>query len=479
MLMVPNSRCRQRILGALTVLLVCGGCYRHEVRDFAPKAGAVCDAVEFKGNLFNMGTFHVWFNGLPAVHENREGSPDELWAWVPEGATTGPIRVRVDTGWGFVLGIFGTDHTFAEDFVVTGTPARPVIQSFSPDQQTVMPGETTTLRWSVSSPHTALTLNGDDVFGSTAWTVTPLNTTTYTLEATNVCLTAKSTVSVSVSAPTLTSLNKKTYHPEEKLRAFGSGLGGSGISSEMEFSGGGTTVTVPALSSSASVLEATVPTTLPAGPVTVRALVGGVASNDEAFTLDARTNGAFTEMMGSIKTKGQDCLGKKVKIGPSSLGGPGEIQASFSEGNKNLWTHSFKPGDLGGAGFSKTCELGAIVQMPSGGYVSDYLMLFRHFASMKQLSATAYAQSPGWICPSCLHLMSSPKGELVITSGVAPVGPGDITITIWDMVTGKKVGASKDGNCSPNCNSLSAEVITGNKVRITLHGTTVGTFPIF
>ena len=75
-----------------------------------------------------------------------------------------------------------------DENVVVPPPGAPVIDSFTADPETVEAGETSTLSWSLSGEApTTLEISPDvgDVMGSTDTEVTPTETTTYTLTASN------------------------------------------------------------------------------------------------------------------------------------------------------------------------------------------------------------------------------------------------------------------------------------------------------
>jgi cysteinyl-tRNA synthetase len=86
----------------------------------------VGDEVRICGTFYTIGSSEVWFNDVESEHSFRRfpapDGPRDIVAIVPEGATAGPIRVKISTGAGIILGVVGTDHTFSEDFVVQGSP---------------------------------------------------------------------------------------------------------------------------------------------------------------------------------------------------------------------------------------------------------------------------------------------------------------------------------------------------------------------
>ncbi|MGZ6372084.1 MAG: hypothetical protein ACXWL8_01670 [Candidatus Limnocylindria bacterium] len=83
----------------------------------------------------------------------------------------------------------------------------PVINSFSPDSPTVAPGQSTTLRWSVTNAVSISIDHGVGAASGTSAVVQPTDTTVYTLTATNAggSTTSATTVTVRAPAPAITS----------------------------------------------------------------------------------------------------------------------------------------------------------------------------------------------------------------------------------------------------------------------------------
>src|SRR5207253_370348 len=79
----------------------------------------------------------------------------------------------------------------------------PVITSFTSDAATVAPGQSTTLRWSVTNAISVSIDHGVGLVSGTSMVVTPVDTTTYTLTATGPGGRATQSVSVSVHTPFL------------------------------------------------------------------------------------------------------------------------------------------------------------------------------------------------------------------------------------------------------------------------------------
>src|SRR5207237_1434135 len=79
----------------------------------------------------------------------------------------------------------------------------PVITSFTSDAATVAPGQSTTLRWSVTNAISVSIDHGVGLVSGTSMVVTPVDTTTYTLTAAGPGGRATQSVSVSVHTPFL------------------------------------------------------------------------------------------------------------------------------------------------------------------------------------------------------------------------------------------------------------------------------------
>ena len=90
----------------------------------------VCEDIIITGTFFNVGQLDgVWLNGQK-LEANFERFPAvtglfRIKAKVPEGATSGLLRVKISTGWGIILGVIRADKTFPDPFTVTGTPPVP------------------------------------------------------------------------------------------------------------------------------------------------------------------------------------------------------------------------------------------------------------------------------------------------------------------------------------------------------------------
>ena len=153
-------------------------------------------------------------------------------SWSVSGATT----VAIDQGVGNV-GLTGTrtvsptttttytleasnraGNSTATVQVTVSAPPLPVINSFTADPTSILPGESSTLSWSVSGA-TAVTIDPDigSVALSGTCTVSPTTTTTYTLEASNEAGSSTATVQVTVPLPVI------NYFTADPSSIFGGG----------------------------------------------------------------------------------------------------------------------------------------------------------------------------------------------------------------------------------------------------------------
>jgi hypothetical protein len=115
------------------------------ISGFTPPDGPVGTEVTIHGSLFN-NVSAVTFNGVPAT-DYTVGSPDVIYALVPNGAATGKIGVTTSAG----------SATSANDFVVTPPPA-PTIGGFTPASGPV--GTVVTINGSHFINVTAVKFNG-------------------------------------------------------------------------------------------------------------------------------------------------------------------------------------------------------------------------------------------------------------------------------------------------------------------------------
>jgi hypothetical protein len=480
---------RVGFVGALVFLLA--GCFPMMVSDFSPKSGMVCDEVRIDGTFYADTadwTHHVWFNGLEGQSYWRPPAPPgrQLFAVVPENAATGPIRVQVDPGWWIVLGVIGTDHTFPENFTVRGSPPAPQISFFSANPGLITEGQSTTLSWSVALPLTDLTLDGVSVLGLTSVVRAPTATHTYTLLAKNQCLErSRQTQVLVIPLPRLMSLDHPTYHPGQTLRAMGTGLSRTPplppAPSTLQFNQGANIFTVPDPTPSPTQLDATLPAGLVAGPVGVRAIVGGLASNMLTFAMDRRTDGAFIERTAQLGTSNAPCGTKQMQIDMNVAGWPKPILATFLEGGAVLTHHNFERGVIGGAAFSPGCSQAASVGFNVPGFTTPYAARVERFQPPynRNFSVGITDNATGVLVVQRWHMLFSPDDTIVIVSSVPNVGPHQIVINIHDMKGERDITSPIFRDCPAGCASLQAEVIGGTSVRVTLDGTVLGTYPIF
>ncbi len=474
-----------RSLGGFAMVALCAGCFTHNLTDFNPKRGMVCDPVRITGTIYRIGHLDgVWFNGTQANASVRAfpppSGPLEILAYVPEGATTGPIRASISVGWGWVLGVIGTDKTFATPFSVAGSPAVPVIASFTANPVMIKEGASSTLQWSAAGPLTALTLNGASVLGAVAsQVVTPVATTTYTLVATNVCLQRSASTTVSVTPlPKLTSLSPVgPYHPGQAINANGVGLARSGATSQLVFVQGATTVALTDPSPSPSQLHANVPIVFSSGAASVSARVGSDVSNVLNFVVDARRNGPFTEMKGNLQTAGSNTCGTRtMQIFHNPPGWALPYLAVFQQGAAVLAQHNFNVGPIGGAAFSPGCDQGVSVSYQPAGTAAPYLEVIERFGSPPIYQFPLKIMDGLTTVPERWHILFSPDDKIVVLS-TASSTPGRISIRVRDMAQQKDLAGLIDTPCIA-C-SLTAQVINGSSVQLTLDGMVLGPYPIF
>jgi hypothetical protein len=120
-----------------------------------------------------------------------------------KGFATGSCKIitKTLTGTGRGLGEGSVDHESLECSLTLNQPAQPRVTSFAASPSSINPGGSSTLSWTITGTQ-PITLNIDngigDVTGSAGKTVSPTQTTTYTLTATNSAGTAKEKVTVTV-----------------------------------------------------------------------------------------------------------------------------------------------------------------------------------------------------------------------------------------------------------------------------------------
>jgi len=473
-----------RSLAVLALAAVSAGCMTNRVSNFTPKSGMVCDEVRITGSFHKLGHLDgVWFNGVPAnasiQHDPASGGRLTVVAAVPEGASTGPIRVRISTEGEAALWAKGVDYTFEDNFTVTGSPPAPVINSFSARPETIKQGQTATLQWQVSTGITKLTLNGADVSGTNSTSVSPTATTFYELVAkSGSCLQRSQTLTVTVlPSPKITSLGSRTYRPGEMLVLNGEGLARENESSEIVFSQGTTRITLKAERASTGQLAVAVPENLVRGPVVVQATVGSDASNTNRFNLDASTDGPFVDVKSRIGFVRQTCAGKELQVSTNVLGQAQPGRAVFRDGDVVLAQVPFTPGMIGGATFSPGGDDGVTVTADANGFSASYIDMIERFASHYRYQFPVNIMDGFKAATNRWHVLFSPDDAIVIVSSV-PVGSSHmIAIQIHDLAHQRNIGPLIQIACTTG--NVQGEVIGGDTVELKLDGAILGRFAIY
>jgi hypothetical protein len=503
-----------RCLAFLALAAFLTGCITNQVRDFTPKSAMVCDEVRITGKFHKTGDLDgVWFNGVPAIasfrHFPAPNGPLEILAVVPEGASNGPIRVKITTEEAALFGGKGADYTFRETFSVTGSPPVPAINSFSANPAIIKPGQTCTLQWEVSPTVKLLTLDGADVSGTTSKTVSPVTTTFYALVAKNEsCLQRSQVLTVLVmSSPKITALGNPVYHPGDTLTVNGEGLAQTNESSQIILSQGATTITLPVATPSDDQLTVPIPDSLVGGPVNVQALVGSDASNTNTFVLEAtktntvvpavkktktvvleakktntvalvaKKNGLFVDIKSKIGFASQTCGSRQLQISTNVPGWTLPDLAVFQQDGAILAQHNFQPGIIGGAAFSPGGDQAVSVTADPNGFSASYVNVIERFATHYRLQFPVNIMEGYKTATGRWHVLFSPDDTMVMISSVPVGGPAKIAIQVHDLVRQKNIGTLIQANCAA-CD-LQGEVINGNTVRVKLDGAVVATFPIY
>lgn len=468
-------------LPVLSVLL--DGCVTNQVKDFTPKSGMICDEVRITGKFHKSSRLDgVWFNGFPASaafrHFPAPNGPLEILAVVPEGASNGPIHVRISLDEDVPLWVKGTDFKFSENFVVTGAPPAPVINSFSASPGTIKEGQTTTLSWVVTPATARLTLEGADVSGTTTKTVSPETTTFYELIAKNEsCFPQRQTVLVTViPAPKITGFGNPVYHPGDTLAIHGEGLAREGESSQVIFSQASTTVELAVSNPAAEQLTVPIPAAIMGGPVNVQVVVGSDISKTNTFTVDARKNGSFIDIKSKIGLAGQKVGSRQLEVSTNAPDGGPDL-AVFRDGAAVLAQHNFQPGLIGGAALSPNGQQGISVTADPNGFSASYVNLIERFDSHYRFQCPVNIMDGTKVAAGRWHVLFSPDDTIVIVSSVPAGGLSKITIQVQDLVRRKNIGTVVQANCTA-CD-LQGEVVNGNTVRIKVDGAVVATFPIY
>lgn len=463
------------ITGLLFLIPVLSACFQHKVKAFNPSQGMVCDEIIITGTFYHIGQLDgVWLNGqkIEAVFERfpAPNGPLRIRAKVPEGAETGLIKVKISTGWGFILGVIGTTHTFDKPYTVTGTPPIPVINAFSANPGTIKEGESTTLIWDLSTNVTRITINGAITpIAPETKTVSPATTTTYTLRAYNEsCLVRSKSVTVPViPLPSITTLDKSVYRPGENLKANGEGLKRTGEVSKLIFKQGANSIEVTDASPALTQLNALLPTSFTAGTASVQAKVGSDLSNEKTFTVDAYENGAFIEIKSSVNmTLNKSCMAKSMQI---TINEPNNL-AVFTQGGMVLAQHNFTDGPISGSCFSPKCN--QAVTLHFRPQTNDYLAVIERFESPNNILYNNFIVKimDGFTTvPERWHCLFSPDDKIAILSTSA--SGGKMSYTVYDMKRNVSI-ASELGIACTGC-ALTARVIDGNKVEVIVNS---GTF---
>jgi hypothetical protein len=238
-----------------------------------PTSGLSGTAVVITGTNFGstQGTSTVTFNGAAATVTGW--SATNISTAVPTGATTGPVVVTVN-------GRASNGMTF------TISAAGPTIATVTPNSG--VPGTAVTItgtNFGASQGTSTVTFNGTAAT-ATAWSATSITATVPTGATTgNVVVAVGGQASngvaftVSVNAPTITSLNPTSGAIGSAVVITGTNFGATQGTSTVTFNGTAATATAW----SATSITATVPTGATTGNVVVA--VGGQASNSVAFTV--------------------------------------------------------------------------------------------------------------------------------------------------------------------------------------------------
>jgi len=471
-----------RSLALLALAVSWTGCFTNQVRDFTPKSAMVCDEVritgKFKKNVELSGDLDgVWFNGVPAKasfrHFPAPNGPLEIIAVVPEGASNGPIRVKIANEEGALFGVKGINYTFRDAFSVTGSPPVPAILSFSASPATLQPGQTCTLTWEVSPAVKQLTLGGADVSGTNSQTVSPATTTVYYLVAKNEsCLQRSQALAVTVTpSPANPGSESPASHPGAAAAVTGEGLAQTNKSSPVTPSAGATT---SATTVSSSPDQQPAPTV--SRPVNVQPPVASEARKTNAPARVARKSGAFVDIKSKIGFASQTCGSKQLQVSTNVTGLALPDLAVFQEGGATLAQHNFQPGIIGGAAFSPGGDQAVSVTADPNDFSASYVTVIERFANHYKFQFPVNIMEGYKTATNRWHVFFSPDDTIVMISSVPVGGPAKIAVQVHDLMRQKNVGPLIQANCAA-CD-LQGEVINGNTVAVKLDGAVVGTFPI-
>jgi hypothetical protein len=483
-----------RCLAVLAWVAFLAGCATNQVRDFTPKSAMVCDEVRITGKFHKTGELDgVWFNGVPAFasfrHFPAPNGPLEILAVVPEGASNGPIRVKISTDDISPFGAKGINYTFREAFSVTGSPPAPAINSFSASPAAIKPGETSTLSWQVSPDVKQLTLDGADVSGTNSQTVSPTTTTVYYLVAKNEsCLQRKQALAVTVmTSPEITPSENQVNHPGDTPTVNGEGLAQTNALSPVVPAPGTTTGAATVTPPPGHQPAAPAPAPIVGGPVKAQAVAGSdvrktntvavAARKANAIVLETRKNGPFVDIKSKIGFASQTIGSRQLQVSTNVTGWPLPDLAVFQQDGAVIAQHNFQRGILGGAAFSPGGDQAVSVTADPNGFSASYVNVIERFATHYKFEFPVNVMDGRKTATSRWHVLFSPDDTLVMISSVPVVaGPAKIAIQVHDLVRRKNIGTLIQANCAA-CD-LQGEVTSGNTVVVKLDGAVVATIPI-
>jgi hypothetical protein len=467
-----------RGLMVLALAAFSAGCYTNQIKDFTPKKGMVCDSVRITGSFHKIGDLDgVWFNGVPARasfrHFPAPKGPLEILAEVPEGASNGPIRIRIAPVEGVIFGGKGLDYTFAKPFSVTGSPPVPAIDSFLANPATIKPGQASTLTWQVSPAVKLLTLDGADVTGTNSQMVSPESTTVYALVAKNdSCLQRSQVLTVTVTpSPETAAATTPTNAPGETPAV-------NGKEPVPASEPPPPAAPLPAVAASAPAIQSAVPQpAAPAAePVPVPAPVVSKARGTNAPAVVARKDGAFVDIKSRIGLADQVSGSRQLDV---STNQPGEDQpdlAVFRLDGAKIAQYTFTPGIIGGAAFSPGGDQAVVVTSDPNGFSASYVTEIERFATHYKFQFPVNIMDGFKTATNRWHVLFSPDDTLVMVSTVPVASSGKVAILVHDLVQQKDVGTLIQAGCK-TCD-LQGEVLNGTAVQVKVDGTVVATLPI-
>lgn len=488
------------IMGIGMIILL-AGC-SAEFTDFSPTEGSACDTVRIDGHHHRVGDIFVYFNGVRSeqvfFHTYPGETESQLTAIVPLGATTGPIRVLNETGWGVIIGALGGDHTFEEDFRVWNSNYHIPRIGFRATPDEILEGESSTLSW-ILPPFIRLDglyLNGGsytnlDVLSRdpSEIEVSPTRTTTYELRKEIRCQTRTETAIVTVNPvqrpPVITHLGETTVAPGDEVDAYGEHLRFGSLRSELVFVQGGVEHPVIDSSPEEDHLNARLPAALVAGPATVFARVDAMTSAAVRFTIEegplpGRANGVFIEITSRINLAALsdeiECgtEGHTLEITERPAGSTTQYRAHFKDDGSTVERINFDTHSLGGAALSPRCENGVVVHSldPTGvGLDDEYmLMVYRYARDRTRDFRPIHIWDGSTLADGWFHVLFSPDDSIVIYSSAASSSPRDLSIHIFDLEEWRSIRTAINVDCGTDCRSLRAEIYDRINLRITLDG---------